>query len=59
MARLAKRHPGFGWEHNRGYGTPDHLEALDAMGPTPVHRLSFAPVGQVSLFATAGDPSRG
>jgi ribonuclease HII len=49
MERLHRRYPEFGFEHNRGYGTPDHLEALDRVGPSPVHRYSFAPVGMVSL----------
>jgi len=49
MDRLARRHPAFGFEHNRGYGTPEHLEVLDRLGPSTVHRLSFACVGQVSL----------
>jgi ribonuclease HII len=49
MDRLHRRFPEFGFDHNRGYGTPDHLDALDRWGPTPVHRLSFACVGQVSL----------
>jgi ribonuclease HII len=49
MERLHRRYPEFGFEHNRGYGTPDHLEALDRVGPCPVHRYSFAPVGLVSL----------
>jgi ribonuclease HII len=49
MERLHKRFPEFGFDHNRGYGTPEHLDVLDRLGPTPVHRLSFACVGQVSL----------
>ena len=49
MRRLHKRHPEFGWDHNKGYGTPDHLEALERHGPTDLHRMSFAPVGQPSL----------
>jgi ribonuclease HII len=44
MARLAGRHPGYGWERNRGYGTQEHLEALRRIGPSPCHRRSFAPV---------------
>jgi hypothetical protein len=44
MARLAVRYPGYGWEHNAGYATPDHREALATLGPTPFHRRSFAPV---------------
>ena len=41
MKRLASRYPGYGWETNVGYGTPVHREAIQAMGPTPHHRLTF------------------
>jgi ribonuclease HII len=51
MRRLHRRYPAFGFEHNKGYGTPEHLVALEEHGPTPVHRLSFAPCAQPSLFA--------
>lgn len=44
MAGLAVRWPGYGFDHNRGYGTPAHLDALARLGPCPVHRLSFAPL---------------
>lgn len=44
MVRLAARHPGYGWEHNKGYGTAAHRQALFRLGPTPHHRRSFAPV---------------
>ena len=44
MRRLARLHPGYGWECNAGYGTPEHARALDALGPTPHHRRSFRPV---------------
>ena len=43
MARLAARYPQYGWERNMGYGTPEHLDALDRLGPTPHHRRSFQP----------------
>lgn len=49
MARLAARHPGFGWERNMGYGTAEHLAALRARGPSPHHRRGFAPVAQLGL----------
>lgn len=49
MDALHRRYPTFGFDHNRGYGTPDHWEALERHGPTEVHRLSFAGVGQSSL----------
>jgi ribonuclease HII len=49
MDRLHRRHPAFGFDHNRGYATPEHLEVLDRLGPTPVHRFSFGCVGQPVL----------
>lgn len=49
MQRLARRYPEFGWEKNKGYGTRAHLDVLDAAGPTPHHRTSFAPVLQPGL----------
>ena len=49
MAEHAREHPGYGWETNKGYGTPEHQRALAALGPTPLHRRSFAPVRQLTL----------
>ena len=53
MVDHAREHPGYGWETNKGYGTPEHQRALAALGPTPLHRRSFAPVRQFSLDLTA------
>jgi len=47
MAEYAEEHPGYGWEHNRGYPTPDHRRALRELGPTPLHRRSFGLVREV------------
>ncbi len=44
MANHAREHPGYGWETNKGYPTPEHYRALNQLGPTPLHRRSFAPV---------------
>jgi ribonuclease HII len=41
MAKLARRYPGYGWEHNAGYPTPDHRAGMSALGVTPHHRRSF------------------
>jgi ribonuclease HII len=41
MTLLAARYPGYGWEHNQGYATRDHRDAIRAMGLTPFHRRSF------------------
>ena len=47
MAQLAQRFPGYGWETNRGYGSEQHLNALRKLGPTPHHRMSFAPLSRL------------
>jgi ribonuclease HII len=44
MADHALTYPGYGWETNRGYPTPEHIRALDRLGLTPLHRRSFGPV---------------
>jgi ribonuclease HII len=49
MRDHAVDHPGYGWERNKGYPTPEHCRALEALGPTPLHRRSFAPVRQLTL----------
>ena len=50
MREAARTHPHYGWERNKGYGTPDHLAALREHGPTPLHRRSFAPVAQLIML---------
>jgi ribonuclease HII len=49
MRLLSGRYPAYGWEHNAGYGTPDHREAILARGLTPHHRRSFEPNVQLTL----------
>jgi ribonuclease HII len=41
MHRLALRYPGYSWDKNVGYGTAEHLAAIDELGVTPHHRLTF------------------
>lgn len=56
MADYARDFPGYGWESNKGYPTPDHCRALKELGPTPLHRQSFARVReqmQLDLLPTA------
>jgi len=50
MHAAAQHYPHYGWEKNKGYGTPDHMAALQVHGPTPLHRKSFAPVAQLLLL---------
>jgi ribonuclease HII len=42
MVELAGRHPGYGWELNKGYASPEHLAALRELGPCPAHRRSWS-----------------
>jgi len=45
MIELSRKYPVYGFEKHKGYGTKDHIEALDIYGPIKgVHRFSFAPV---------------
>ena len=47
MCKIAKLYPQYGFEHHVGYGTAEHIKALKAYGPTPIHRKTFAPVREV------------
>ena len=49
MARLCAVHPGYGFAQHKGYGTPMHLQALRRLGPSPIHRRSFAPCAQAQF----------
>ena len=44
MCALALDCPGYGFESHKGYAVPEHLEALDRLGPSAHHRSFFAPV---------------
>ena len=51
MKALAMEYPGYGWERNMGYPTPEHIEAIRRLGYTPEHRKSFHPAAlEPSLF---------
>ena len=49
MLRLHELHPQYDWSSNKGYGSPRHLAAIAALGPSAHHRLTFAPMRQPSL----------
>jgi ribonuclease HII len=49
MCALDLEFPHYNWAQNKGYGTRDHMAALNEFGPTVHHRLSFAPVAQAKL----------
>jgi len=44
LVALDAEYPGYGFAAHKGYGTPEHQAALAALGTTPVHRMSFAPL---------------
>ena len=44
MEDLSIQYPGYYWEKNSGYGTKQHLLALNNLGVTPIHRKTFAPI---------------
>jgi ribonuclease HII len=48
--------PEYGLAGHKGYATPEHCKALDQHGPSPLHRLSFAPVRALSRFPVDDDP---
>jgi ribonuclease HII len=48
MVQAARDHPGYGFELHKGYGVPAHRKALEALGPCPLHRMSFKPIRALS-----------
>lgn len=47
MVKLSETYPGYGFEKHKGYGTAIHRKALDNLGLSPIHRLSYKPVQKV------------
>lgn len=52
MEEFDQQYPMYGLAQHKGYGTPEHLEALRRHGPTPLHRFSYAPVRQSACWAS-------
>ena len=44
MVEMCARYPGYGFSQHKGYGSAAHIAALRRLGPSPIHRRSFAPV---------------
>jgi ribonuclease HII len=60
MAQHARDYPGYGWETNRGYPTPEHIRGIAALGLTPLHRRTFSRVREhleVQLPLEIAEPS--
>jgi ribonuclease HII len=49
LTELDREFPGYGLARHKGYSSPEHMEALARLGPTPLHRRSFGPVAQAVL----------
>lgn len=56
LEALDLRHPAYGFAQHKGYGTAQHLQALQQFGPLPEHRRSFAPVARALVAATPDTP---
>jgi ribonuclease HII len=57
MEELDRAYPLYGLAQNKGYGTPEHLEALRQHGPSPLHRFSYAPVREAACWAAGATQS--
>lgn len=55
MLEFDQLYPQYGLGQNKGYATPDHLEALRQFGPTPLHRFSYAPVRESRCWSSAAE----
>lgn len=49
MAELDREYPGYGFASHKGYGTPQHRQALQQLGPSPLHRRTWRPVVSLTL----------
>jgi ribonuclease HII len=59
LDRLARRYPAYGFEQHKGYGTPEHWEALFRSGPCPEHRLTYhGVVPEIGVDPIVGRPAR-
>ena len=44
MIEMDSKYPGYGFAGNKGYGSSEHISALQTLGPSPYHRRSFQPI---------------
>jgi len=59
MHSLATRYPEYGFDRHKGYGTREHIQALQRFGATPLHRRSFEPLrSRLAVEKEAGNPPR-
>lgn len=53
MVNLNQSYPGYHFDRHKGYGTKAHQTALNELGPSPVHRMSYNPVQRAKAVASA------
>lgn len=56
-AEMHAQHPQYGFDAHKGYPTPEHLQALFQHGPSPLHRLSYAPVKRAQALRMNAGPA--
>jgi ribonuclease HII len=49
LCELDAEYPGYRFSEHKGYGTSSHLQAIKALGATPIHRMSFAPLKEYAI----------
>ena len=54
MVEAEETYPGYNFARHKGYPTKAHFQRLNELGPCPIHRRSFAPVAQASMFPSGG-----
>lgn len=47
MLKIHEKYPQYGFDKHKGYGTKQHMEAIERFGPAPIHRMSFAPLNRM------------
>ncbi len=57
MQGFHAQYPSYSFISNKGYGSKQHLDAITEFGPSPIHRLSYAPVRQQSIWHLTKDSS--
>jgi ribonuclease HII len=59
MAEFDQTYPGYGFAQHKGYGTGGHISCLQKLGPSPIHRLYFAPVRDIITSQSSGNLASG
>jgi ribonuclease HII len=59
MEEFDQIYPGYGFAQHKGYGTGEHISCLRKLGPSPIHRLYFAPVRNVIASQSSGNLASG